>query len=249
MTSRRGPRPPSVTTFVIVHGSGDGGWAWHLVQRALRGRGHETVAPDLPTDTDDATWDDCVQVLVDAVDATAARSSGGPDVVLVAHSAGSQVTPLAVGPLGARLQVHVAGMVPRPGESAYQWFDAAGWAESVAAAARADGGLTGSDDPLVAFYHDVPAELAHEAMARERPTADRLARAPWPLPALPDVPARYVVTTRDRFMPPAVQRRVAQERLGVTDPEELASGHCPHLSRPEELAGVLERLAGQPMPA
>ena len=42
-----------MTTFALVHGSGDGGWAWHLVQRALRERGHEAVAPDLPTDRDD----------------------------------------------------------------------------------------------------------------------------------------------------------------------------------------------------
>jgi hypothetical protein len=29
-----------------------------------------------------------------------------------------------------------------------------------------DGGLTGSDDPLVALYHDVPRALAEEAMRR-----------------------------------------------------------------------------------
>ena len=42
------------------------------------------------------------------------------------------------------------------------------------------------------------------------------------MPAWPDVPAQYVVTTRDRFIPPAVQRRVAAERLGLVDPDDVS---------------------------
>jgi pimeloyl-ACP methyl ester carboxylesterase len=218
-----------MTTFALVHGSGDGGWVWHLVQRALRQRGHEAVAPDLPTDRDDATWEDCVDVLVEAVD-------GAQDVVVVGHSSGGFVVPLAADRLGARLQVHVAGMVPRPGERADEWFADVGWREAVTALAEQDGGLTGSPDPGVAFYHDVPAPLAAQAMARERPTSDRLAGTPCPAPRLLEVPARYVVTTQDRFLPPPVQRRVAVERLGIAVPDEIEAGHCVNLSRPEELA-------------
>ena len=76
-------------------------------------------------------------------------------------------------------------------------------------------------------------------MARERPTAERLAETPWPLPTMPSIAARFVVTTRDRFIPPAVQRRVAAERLGISEPDEIDSGHCANLSRPDELAGLL----------
>ena len=109
--------------------------------------------------------------------------------------------------------------------------------------AREDGGATGSPDPAVALYHDVPPELAAEATARERPTSERLGASPWPSRTLADVAARYVVTTRDRFLPPPVQRRVAAERLGVVAPHELEAGHCAPLSRPDELAGLLVDLA------
>ena len=34
--------------------------------------------------------------------------------------------------------------------------------------AARDEGLTGNDDPYVSFYHDVPRELAEEAMSKER---------------------------------------------------------------------------------
>jgi pimeloyl-ACP methyl ester carboxylesterase len=221
-----------MATFALVHGSGDGGWVWHLVHRALRDRGHEAVAPDLPTDRDDATWDDCVDVFVEAV-------GGAGDVVVVGQSSGGIVVPLVADRLGAMMQVFVAGMVPRPGENAAEWFGNVGWYDSVAEQARQDGGLTGNSDPVVAFYHDVPAPLASEAMARERPTGERLGQSPWPLPTLPTVAARYVVTTRDRFIPPQVQRRVAAERLGIPEPDEIEAGHCAHLSRPDELAGLL----------
>ena len=221
-----------MTTFALVHGSGDGGWAWHLVQRALRVRGHEGVAPDLPTDRDDATWNDCVDVVVEGV-------GGAGDVVVVGQSAGGFFVPLVADRLGARLQVFLAGMVPRPGETAGEWFDNVGWSEAVAERAQEDGGLTGNPDPMVCFYHDVPAELATQARARERPTTERLGETPWPLSTMPSIAARYVVTIQDRFIPPPVQRRVAAERLGIAELDEIDSGHCANLSRPDELAGLL----------
>jgi pimeloyl-ACP methyl ester carboxylesterase len=218
-----------MTTFALLHGSGDGGWAWHLVQQALRERGHHAVAPDLPTDRDDATWADCVDVV-------AAAAAGADDVVVVGHSSGGFVVPLAAERLRASLQVYVAGMVPQPGESGAAWFGDVGWSQAVAQLAVADDVPT---DQVATCYHDVPAPLAREAMARERATSERLAQAPWPLPQLPAIPARVVVTTRDRFLPPALQRRVAAERLGVLAPDDLDAGHCANLSRPEGLADLL----------
>ncbi len=221
-----------MAVFALVHGSGDGGAAWHLVREALRERGHGAVAPDLPTDHDDATWDDCA-------DAVLAALGDADDVVLVGHSSGGLVVPLVAHRRSAVLQVFVAGLVPRPGETAEEWFAHVGWAAAVAEAARVDGGLTGHPDPRAAFHHDVPRALADRALAAERPTGDRLGHTPWPLPALPAVPGRYVVTTRDRFLPPAVQRRVAATRLGIAEPDEIDAGHCPYLSRPGELAALL----------
>jgi len=40
-----------VATFAFIHGAGDVGWSWHLVERELRTRGHETIARDLPVDS------------------------------------------------------------------------------------------------------------------------------------------------------------------------------------------------------
>lgn len=37
-----------MATYALIHGAGDVGWHWHVVERVLRERGHRTVAPDLP---------------------------------------------------------------------------------------------------------------------------------------------------------------------------------------------------------
>ncbi len=58
---------------------------------------------------------------------------------------------------------------------------------------------------------------------------------PWPLERWPDVPTRVLQGRDDRLFPVEFQRRVAQERLGIT-PEEMPGGHLVALSRPAELA-------------
>ena len=57
-----------MATFVFVHGGGDVGWYWHLVERELHGLGHQTVAPDLPCDDDTASLVDYADAVVDAID-------------------------------------------------------------------------------------------------------------------------------------------------------------------------------------
>jgi pimeloyl-ACP methyl ester carboxylesterase len=53
------------------------------------------------------------------------------------------------------------------------------------------------------------------------------------------------VCAQDRFLPPALQRRLARERLGV-EPVEVDGGHCVALSRPRELADLLEAAPRRP---
>jgi hypothetical protein len=48
----------------------------------------------------------------------------------------------------------------------------------------------------------------------------------------PDVPTRFLQARDDRFFPAEFQRRVVQERLGIT-PDEMPGGHHVALSRPK----------------
>lgn len=211
-----------MTTFAFIHGAGDVGWYWHLVEAELRGRGYETVAPDLPVEDDTAGLDRYADVVVDAV-------GGRQDVVVVAQSFGGYVAPLVADRIEARLIVLVAGMVPKPGETAEEMFRNTGWQP-----ARLD-----DPSPVAVFYHDVPPQLAKEALANERRQSETPGTERWPLPAWPSIATRAVVGRNDRFFPPEWLRRVVRDRLGITA-DELDSGHCPALSRPHELADLLE---------
>lgn len=228
-----------MSTFVLIHGAGDVGWYWHLVEAELRTRGHDVVAPDLPGDDESATLTDYADALVDAV-------GGRQDSVVVAQSFGAFTAPLVADRLAADVLVLVAGMIPAPGESPNDWWTNTGYGAAVAEQAARDGGLTGNADPYVSFYQDVPHELAEEAMSKERAHPSEASMiAPWPLDAWPDVPTKFILCSEDQFFPADFFRRLVAARLGIV-PDEIASGHCPALSRPRELANLLESYTGAP---
>ena len=222
-----------MSTFALIHGAGDVGWYWHLVEAELRKRGHDTVAPDLPADDDSATLNEYADTVIEAVD-------DRKDLVVVGQSFGAFTAPLVADRLQADVLVLVAGMIPSPGEPPDDWWANTGYKEAVEEQAARDGGLTGNEDPYVSFYHDVPRELAEEAMTHERahPSPTSTA-APWPLDAWPNVPTRFVLCSEDRFFPPDFFRRLVSERLNIA-PDEIPAGHCVALSRPRELADLLE---------
>jgi pimeloyl-ACP methyl ester carboxylesterase len=220
-----------MTTFVLIHGGGDVGWAWHLVEKELRRRGHDVVAPDLPCDDDAAGLPEYADTVVEAV-------GDRRDLVVVGHSFGGFTAPLVADRLPVDVLVLVAGMIPAPGETTGDWYAAVGWQQAVEEQARRDGGQTGSDDPFVAFYHDVPRALAEEAESKGRHQSATPGRGRWPLAAWPDVPTRFVLCTEDRFFPADLMRRVVADRLAIV-PDEIAAGHCVAFSRPQELADIL----------
>jgi pimeloyl-ACP methyl ester carboxylesterase len=211
-----------VSTFVLIHGGGGSAWDWHLVAPALRERGHDAVAADLPSEDASAGWWEYADAVSEAV-------GDRTDLVVVAHSLGGFTAPLVCARIPVELLVLVAAMIPSPGELFEDWWTNTGYEES------------GYED---VFYHDVPPELAAEARRRERDEAGRAMREPWPLEAWPDTPTRYLLCRDDRMFPAAWARRHARERLGI-EPDEMDGGHYISLSRPHELVDRLVAYAAE----
>ena len=145
-----------MATFAIAHGAGDVAWSWHLVAAELEKRGHEVVAVDLPTEDADATFSDYADAVVQAV-------GERDDVAVVGHSPGAYTATLVADRLDARLLVLVSGMVPRPGETASEWWSNTGYSELP----QHDG------DDISLFLHDVEPGLAAEALRRSRDQSGR----------------------------------------------------------------------------
>ena len=221
-----------MATFVLVHGAGDVGWYWHLTEAELHARGHQTIAPDLPCDTDTASLEDYAGSVADA-------AGGRQDLVIVGQSYGAFTATLAASQLAARLLVLVAGMIPAPGETPGEWWANTGYQQAVQEQAGLDGGKTGHDDPLISYYNGIPPALAEEALRRGgRGESTVVWETPWPLGAWPDVPTKVILCKDDHFFPAAFMRRLAQDRLGGI-PDEVPGCHCAALSHPEELADLL----------
>jgi len=213
-----------MATFVFIHGAGDAGWYWHLVERELRQRGHDTVAPDLPCDDDSAG-------LAEYADTVVAAIGGRRGLIVAAQSFGGFTAPLVAARVTVEALVLVTAMIPAPGEAPDDWSANTGFSQVMAEQAQLY-----PDGELV--YSDVHPALAGRARRHAREQSGTPGHDPWPLAAWPPVPTRFVLCTEDRFFPPAFMRAVVASRLGIV-PDEIAAGHAVALSRPKELAALL----------
>jgi len=226
--------------FVLVHGAYHGGWCWERLCPELERLGHRTLAVDLPIDDPTAG---AAEYAAAALEQMADRERP----VVVGHSMAGLVIPLVAAKRPVRRLIFVAALLPKVGGSVTEQR----------AAERVDGHVPlastewtevepglwtiGGNTARELFFHDVPRAVADRAIARLRPQAYGFMHEVTPLTVWPNVESGYVLAQDDRAVNPAWSRQVAQERLGV-EPIEIAGGHSPFLSRPAELAGVLDAM-------
>jgi pimeloyl-ACP methyl ester carboxylesterase len=232
----------AVTDFVLVPGAGGSSWYWHRVVSELQRAGHRAVAVDLPGANPSAGLPEYRDLIV-----SAARTFSRGPVVLAAQSLGAFSAPLVCEHVAVERVVLVNAMIPRPGETAGQWWDAVGWHDAAHASAAADGRPEPDVNDLdTLFFHDLPPDLVNTMRAEPDAGAEgpTIFAQPWPLDAWPDVPTVVLSGREDRLFPLPLQRSIAEQRLGL-DVTVLPGGHLIALSQPE----VLTRHLVQPPPA
>ena len=224
----------SAPTYVLVPGAGGASSFWDPVRDRLAARGVDSVAVSLPGPDARAGLPAYVDLVVEA-------AAPFDDVVLVAQSLGGFSASWAAGLRPVRELVLVNAMIPLPGETAGQWWDATGSASAMAANDVADGRAPdGSFDAGVYFFHDVAPEVV--ATLEDRDETDAVFETPWGLERWPDVPTRVLVAEDDRLFPAGFQREVARDRLAL-DVELVPGGHLCALSRPDDLVAAIVRTA------
>jgi len=193
------------------------------------------VAVDLPCTDESAGLPEYADQVVQAI-------GDDSDLVVVAHSFGGFTAPLVCDQVSVRLLVMLQAMIPLPGEAPGEWWAASGYDRARREQDARDG--RAEHDLVTLFVHDLPPQLAAEALSRQKAQASTPFTQPWPLPVWPDVSTKVLLSSGDRFFPADFMRRVARERLRIT-PDEMPGDHLPMLGHPTELADRLEEYWSQ----
>jgi pimeloyl-ACP methyl ester carboxylesterase len=241
--------------FVLVHGAFVSGWIWSPLAERLEELGHTVEAPDLPGSGNDPTPVEDV-----SLDAYASRicellDQDDEPAILVANSMGGIVISEAAARRPDRVKrlVYVAAFLPGDGQSL---TDLTGLPE--AADDLVQKTIVVSGDPPVGTLPETTCQASNQDCSREvmdwavdRTGSQAILPLTQPVSLNPEferIPRTYVVCTRDRIVPPPLQRRLVRDRK-VTDVVEMDAGHHPQLSKIDELAGVLHRRARDQVPA
>jgi len=224
---------PPARDVVLLHSTGQGAAGWARVVAALAERGIRAHVPELPSDPG-LLAADFAELIRRHVGELAAP-------VVLAHSGAGPLLPAAAQALRASRQVWLAAWVPDP---------AASFAEDTGRHLR-DAfnpdwiGKDPIEDAAVAaafLYHDCDQATLAWALEARRLFLPRGVYGQR-LPLAPEIPSTYIVAAHDRTIRPGWQRRMARERLGV-EPVELPAGHCPNVSQPQRLAGLILEALG-----
>ena len=226
-----------MAAFVLIPGAGTDPRIYDATIEALKALGHDGLAPALPLDDADAAPSDHADAVIRALPADG-------ELIVAAQSLGAFAGSLVAARAPVAQLVLVAPMIPRPGETAGEWWTSTGHEEAIADLLERHGPMSswGPDAIAEVFLHDVDPDVSRANERYQGVPGDGLFGEPWPLEAWPEVPTHVLVPTEDRLFPLEFQRRVARERLGL-EIDEIPGGHLPMLSRPRELASRLIELA------
>jgi pimeloyl-ACP methyl ester carboxylesterase len=239
-------------TYVLIHGGGATGRFWDRVVPRLDRR---AIAVDLPgrnekcADLATITVDDEVASVIDDIEAAAVDDV----IVLVAHSSGGLVVPGVVAGLGDRVR-HVvlnAALVPPEGGTGLDCMQTR-HAEGLRLAAE-DARRNGTVITLPGPPAD--AESARRAYGGDPLDDDTLGFVVDPVRYVPDtvhhyfqavrwsaagdVPITYVINTRDRPIPTALQEEMAARLPRPPKVVRCDSGHLLPVTSPAAFAEIL----------
>lgn len=162
--------------------------------------------------------------------------------VVVGHSLGGLTIPL----VKAKHRVYLCAFVPVWGKPVRALF-----AERPLMPGFPDEGITrdslertvwvDEEFALASMYGECELTVALQSYALLRPQSGAIYAGDYPLKRRPRGRSTCILATHDTAVSNDWARRAAKRRLGV-EPLEIATGHSPMLSRPSDLANLLDDL-------
>jgi pimeloyl-ACP methyl ester carboxylesterase len=217
----------------------------------LKAAGHVVEAFDLPGMGDDHTSASEVSLDSYAGRVCEALATSSEPAIVVGHSMGGIVATQAAARCPARVAalVYVAAFLPKDGQSLLDLTKLPECdGEQVLANVVVEGEPPVAVMPAAASRHVLYGSCAEDvaawAIARQcpQPVSPLPMAVSIPPGALNGINRYYVLCTRDRAIPPPLQRRMVAENP-CADVIELDTDHTPQLSMTNELAKALHQFA------
>ena len=222
---------PLARNIVIVPDAFTDGSSWHVVHDILSHKGYRvTVVPATHTSLD-ADVSMTRRILFQQIG----------KVVLVGHGIGGSVIGHAGSGAKIGALVYVAALAPEVGENALQLLRAV---PTQGAAIKPDwSGVYWADRARWQsdFGADLSPNRASFFAASQVPMYQDFAGTPSYAALWHSKPSYAIVASADRFLSPETQRMMYQRAHAKV--VELAASHAVHVSRPEDVAKVIEQAA------
>lgn len=230
--------------FLLLHGGGMDTWVWEKLVPHLALPAH--AVPRLPHDAtpDDVTVADCARHIWDEAD-----RAGFTRVIMVAHSIAGILAPeaAAMQPKRTAHMALVAANVPEEGKTSLSVFGPVTRWQMELGVRLTMWGMTPVKPMQMWMEEHLCNDLSPVDTARvmkdglniEPPAFffEKISRT-----ALPPVPRSYIKLAQDLVLPPDVQDDMAANIAAET--VTLNAGHMAMMSKPKELADILNKIAG-----
>lgn len=222
--------------FLLVHGTTQSPDGWRLLIDELVAIGHSAATTDL------ARFGERMSVTEYGKAVAEEMLAANVDVV-VAHSGAGLLLPAIASATNARLQLYLAAFVPNGRQSLMdelnddpthifntEWI-----------------GVDPTTDQDVArrfLFHDCTPEVTGWALTTLRLFVPGSVYSEQ-VRLAPAIPAMSIVPDSDRTTRTEWMIAASRERLGI-EPIIVSGGHCPHVSRPGDVATILASVRGEP---
>jgi pimeloyl-ACP methyl ester carboxylesterase len=238
--------PVAAKTFVLVHGSFQGPWAWQFVQAQLIAAGQNVVVVELPGHGSDQTPPATLTLNSYRNKVVAAITAINGPVVLVGHSLGGAVITAVADTIPTHIEklVYLAGFIPTNGQSVIDLnsmdpnsqltpalvpsadFSTASVANNLLLSIFCQDGTDAINQLLMSNNRPEPAAPLYSKIVLKNNSATT------------SIPKYYIHTTNDRCITITLQNQMVAT-AGITNVYSLASSHSPHLSMPDKVTAIL----------
>jgi pimeloyl-ACP methyl ester carboxylesterase len=236
-TEKSGAKKP---TIVLVHGAFADGASWNGVVERLQRKGFPVVAVANPLRSVTGDSNYLRKVLA---------SIEGP-IVLAGHSYGGMVqSQAALGNPNVKSLVYVAAFAPEKGESALELsnkFPGSTLGDTLSTIDIGDGTkdlVIQQDKYWQQFAADVSRKDAALAAAAQRPVNDTALTEKAGEPAWHSIPSYFVVAGKDKNIPVAAQKWMAERAHARAVVEVRGASHSVAVSQPDTVADLIVRAA------